>query len=157
MLRLRAEIVMVVWSAHWQVWCLAMDGEGRRQWAMRVDDGGYMEGCDYVEGCGCRIWTEFPLAEFAEILSRSRKVVKFCIYSINYVGIFKPSWYTWLSTHNYYCECNLKVEGSIPVGALFLILYNNNNSDKLLVLLDSLHLEIPTGFLPLNASYNIFL
>ena len=126
---------MVVWSMHWQTWCLAMDGEGRRWWAMHVDDGGY------VEGCGCRIWTGFPLSEFAEILSRSRKAVKFCIYSINYVGIFKPLWYTWLSTHNYYCEHDLKVEGSIPVGALFYILYNNNNSDKLLVLLDSLYSE----------------
>ena len=107
---------------------------------MHVDDGGY------VEGCGCRIWTEFPLVEFAEILFR--KAVKFCIYSINYVGIVKPLWYTWLSTHCYYCECNLKVEGSIPVGALFFILYNNNNnSDKLLVLLDYLYLKIPTGFL----------
>ena len=98
---------MVVWSTRWQAWCLAMDGEGRRQWAMHVNDGGY------VEGCGCRIWTEVPLTQFAEILSRSRKAAKFCIYSINYVGIFKPSWYTWFSTQNYYCECNLKVEGSI--------------------------------------------
>ena len=88
-----------------------MDGEGRRRRATHVDDGGYME------GCGCRIGTEFPLAEFAEILSR--KAFKFCIYSINYVGVVKPSWYTWLSTHYYYCKCNLKVEGSIPVGALF--------------------------------------
>ena len=111
-LRLCAEIVVVVWSARWQAWCLAMDGEGRRWWATRVDDGGYME------GCGFRIWTEFPLAEFAEILSG--KAVKFCIYSINYVDIVKPSWYTWLSTHDYYFECNLKVEGSIPAGALFL-------------------------------------
>ena len=103
---------MVVWSARWRAWCLVMDGEGRRRRATCVDDGGY------VEGCGSRIWTEFPLAEFAEILSR--KAVKFCIYSINYVGIVKPLWYTWLSTHCYYCECNLKVEGSIPVGALFL-------------------------------------
>ena len=29
-----------------------------------ADDGGY------VEGCGLRIWTEFPLAEIADILSR---------------------------------------------------------------------------------------
>ena len=41
-----------------------MDDEGRKQWAMHVDDGGYME------GCGFRIWTEFPLAEIADILSR---------------------------------------------------------------------------------------
>ena len=111
-LRLHAEIIVVVWSMCWWVWCLAMDGEGRRWRAMRMDDGGY------VEGCGFRIWTEFPLMEFAEILSR--KAVKFCIYSINYVGILKPLWYTCLSTHNYYCECNLKVEGSILVGAHFL-------------------------------------
>ena len=128
-LRLHAEIIVVVWSMCWWVWCLAMDGEGRRWRAMRMDDGGY------VEGCGFRIWTEFPLMEFAEILSR--KAVKFCIYSINYVGILKPLWYTCLSTHDYYCECNLKVEGSIPVGAHFFTLYSNNNSDKLLVLLDS--------------------
>jgi hypothetical protein len=31
--------------------------------------------------------------------------------------------------------------------ALFFILYNNNNSDKLLVLLGSLYSEIPTGLL----------
>ena len=130
---------MVVWSVHWQAWCLLMDGEGRRRQVMHVNDGGY------VEGCGFRICTEFPLMEFAEILSR--KVVKFCIYSINYVAIVKPLWYTWLSTHDYYCECNLKVEGSIPVAVLFYILYNNNNSDTLLVLLDSLYSEIPTGFL----------
>ena len=41
-----------------------MDGEGRQRRATRVDDGGY------VEGCGFRIWTEFPLAEIADILSR---------------------------------------------------------------------------------------
>ena len=31
---------------------------------MCVDNGGY------VEGCGFRIWTEFSLAEIADILSR---------------------------------------------------------------------------------------
>ena len=31
---------------------------------MRVDDGGY------VEGCELRIWTEFPHVEIADILSR---------------------------------------------------------------------------------------
>ena len=41
-----------------------MDGEGRQWRATRVDDGGY------VEGCGFRIWSEFPLAEIADILSR---------------------------------------------------------------------------------------
>ena len=41
-----------------------MDDEGRKQWAMHVDDGGY------VEGSGFRIWTEFPLVEIADILSR---------------------------------------------------------------------------------------
>ena len=56
---------------------MAMDGEGRRRGVTCVDDGGY------VEGCGFKIWTEFPLAEFAEILSR--KAVRFCIYSIKYV------------------------------------------------------------------------
>ena len=45
-------------------WCLSMDGEGRKRQATHVDDGGY------VEGCGFRIWTEFPLAEIADILSR---------------------------------------------------------------------------------------
>ena len=40
-----AEDVVAVWSTHWRAWCLAMDGEGRRQWAAHVDDGGYMEGC----------------------------------------------------------------------------------------------------------------
>ena len=136
-LHLHAEVVVAVWSARWQAWCLAMDDEGRRWRATHVDDGGYME------GCGFRIWTEFPLLEFAEILSR--KGVKFCIYSIKYIGILKPLWYTWLRTHHYYCKCSLKVEGSIPAGALFVTLYNNNNSDKLLVLLGSLYSEIPTG------------
>ena len=42
-LRLRAEVVVAVWSARWQAWCLAMDGESRSGRAMRVDDGGYME------------------------------------------------------------------------------------------------------------------
>ena len=47
-----------------RAWCLSMDGEGRQRQATRVDDGGY------VEGCGFRIWSEFPLAEIADILSR---------------------------------------------------------------------------------------
>ena len=47
-----------------RTWCLSMDGEGRQQQATCVDDGGY------VEGCGFRIWSEFPLAEIADILSR---------------------------------------------------------------------------------------
>ena len=56
-LRLRAEIVVVVWSVHWQAWCLAMDGEGRRQQATHLDDGGYVEGCgfrdlDRIPTCG---------------------------------------------------------------------------------------------------------
>ena len=42
-LRLCAEVVMAVWSARWQAWCLAMDGESRSRQAMCVDDGGYME------------------------------------------------------------------------------------------------------------------
>ena len=41
-----------------------MDGKGWKRRVMCVDDGGY------VEGCGLRIWTEFPLAEIADILSR---------------------------------------------------------------------------------------
>ena len=102
---------MAVWSMCWWAWCLAMDGEGRRQWAMHVDDGGY------VEGCGFRIWTEFPLTEFAEILFG--KAVKFRIYSIMYIDIIKPLWYTWLSTHHHHCKCNLEVECSIPPGVLF--------------------------------------
>ena len=106
-------------------WMVRAGAGGQRVWMLVVP----------WNGCGIRIWTEFPLTEFAEILSR--KAVKFCIYSINYVGILKPLWYTCLSTHDYYCECNLKVEGSIPVGAHFFTLYSNNNSDKLLVLLDS--------------------
>ena len=63
-LRLHAEVVVAVWSMRWQAWCLAMDGESRSGWATRVDDGGY------VESCGIRIWTEFPLTEIANILSR---------------------------------------------------------------------------------------
>ena len=43
---------------------MSMDGKGRKRQATHVDDGGY------VEGCGIRIWTEFPLAEIADILSR---------------------------------------------------------------------------------------
>ena len=116
---LHAEVVVAVWSACWQAWCLAMDGEGRRQWATHMDDGGYME------GYGFRIWTEFPLLEFAKILSR--KAVKFCIYSIKYGGIVKPLWYTWLSIHHYYCKCSLKVVlGNsywIPTGLLLDSLY----------------------------------
>ena len=83
---------MAVWSMHWWVWCLEMDGEGRIWQVTHVDDGGYME------GCGFRIWTEFPLVKSAEILSM--KAFKFCICSISYVSIIKPSWYTWLSTHD---------------------------------------------------------
>ena len=41
-----------------------MDGKGRKWQATCVDDGGY------VEGCGFRIWSEFPLMEIADILSR---------------------------------------------------------------------------------------
>ena len=62
-LRLHAGVVKALWSMCWRVWCLLMDGEGWKWWAMCVDDGGY------VEGCGLRIWTEFPLAEIADILS----------------------------------------------------------------------------------------
>ena len=72
-------------------WMVRAGAGGRRMWMMVVT----------WKGCGIRIWTEFPLVEFAEILSR--KAVKSCIYSIKYVGIVKPSWYTWLSTHSYYC------------------------------------------------------
>ena len=61
---LHAGVVKALRSMRWQAWCLSMDDEGRKQWAMHVDDGGYME------GCGFRIWTEFPLAEIANILSR---------------------------------------------------------------------------------------
>ena len=52
-------------------------------------------------------------------------------------------WYRWFSTHVCYCDCAYEVERSILDAALFFILYNNNNSDKL----DSLYLEIPTGLL----------
>ena len=57
--------------------------------------------------------------------------------------MLKPSWSSWLSTHVQYCGCAPKVKSSILDAALFFILYNNNNSDKL----DSLYLEIPTGLL----------
>ena len=63
-LRMRAGVVEAFRSARWRAWCLSMDGEGRQRRATRVDDGGY------VEGCGFRIWSEFPLAEIADILSR---------------------------------------------------------------------------------------
>ena len=59
-----AGVVEALRSVRWWVWCLLMDGEGWKWQATRVDDGGY------VEGCGFRIWSEFPLAEIADILSR---------------------------------------------------------------------------------------
>ena len=43
----------------------------------------------------------------------------------------------------HYCDFVHEVKSSILNLVLFLILYNNNNSDKL----DSLYLEIPTGLL----------
>ena len=52
-------------------------------------------------------------------------------------------WYRWFSTHVLYCKCAHEVQSSILDAALFFILYNNNNSDKL----DSLYLEIPTRLL----------
>ena len=52
-------------------------------------------------------------------------------------------WYKWFSARVHYCGCVHKVKSSILDVALFFILYNNNNSDKL----DSLYLEIPTGLL----------
>ena len=52
-------------------------------------------------------------------------------------------WFRWFSTHVYYCDYAHEVVSSILDAALFLILYNNHNSDKL----DSLYLEIPTGLL----------
>ena len=52
-------------------------------------------------------------------------------------------WYKWFSAPVHYCGCVHKVKSSILDVALFYILYNNNNSDKL----DSLYLEIPTGLL----------
>ena len=61
---LRAGVVEVLRSTRWWAWCLSMDGEGWKGQATCVDDGGYME------GFGLRIWTEFPLAEIADILSR---------------------------------------------------------------------------------------
>ena len=57
--------------------------------------------------------------------------------------MLKPSWSSWLSTHVQYCGCAPKVKSSILDAALFFILYNNNNSDKL----DPLYSEIPTGLL----------
>ena len=47
-LRLHAEVVVAVWSAHWQAWCLATDGESRSGRVTRVDDGG----CGKVVGLG---------------------------------------------------------------------------------------------------------
>ena len=57
--------------------------------------------------------------------------------------MLKPLWSSWLSTDVQYCGCAPKVKSSILDAALFLILYNNNNSDKL----DPLYSEIPTGLL----------
>ena len=52
---------------------------------------GLLMGGGYVEGCGLRVWAEFPLAEFACI--SYRKVVigwyigyKICTYDKSYVG-----------------------------------------------------------------------
>ena len=59
------------------------------------------------------------------------------------VSIIKALWSSWLSTHRQYCGCACKDKSSILDVALFQILYNNNNSDKL----DPLYLEIPTGLL----------
>ena len=56
-------------------------------------------------------------------------------------------WYKWFSARVHYCGCVHKVKSSILDVALFFILYNNNNSDKL----DSLYLEIPTGLLVLDS------
>ena len=42
-LRLRAEVVVAMWSVPWRTWCLAMDGESRSGQVTRVDDGGYLE------------------------------------------------------------------------------------------------------------------
>ena len=136
-LHLHAGVVEALWSVCWWVWCLLMDGEGRKQWVMCVDDGGYME------GCGFRIWTEFPLTKFADILSR--KVVRLCIYNMKYLGRGKALWSTWLNTLHY-CQYDPEVECSIPAGVFFHILYINNNSDKLLVLPEVL--VMPHIFLP---------
>ena len=61
--------------------------------------------------------------------------------------MLKPSWCSWLSTHVQYCGCAPKIKSSILDAALFFILYNNNNSDKL----DPLYSEIPTGLLVLDS------
>ena len=76
-----------------------------------MDDGGY------VEGCGFRIWTEFPLAEIADILSR-KEVTTVGTEGIIYLCMLKPSWSTWLSTHVQYCGCAHKVKSSIINAAL---------------------------------------
>jgi len=51
----------------------------------------------------------------------------------------------------YSCNCAHEVKSSILDVALLLLLYNNNNSDKL----DSLYLEIPTGLLVLDSTIPI--
>ena len=73
------------------------------------------------------------------------------MYSTIYICIVKPLWSTWLSTHCCCLGCTHKVECSIPDVALFLyyiITIIVTNYWSLVILLDSLYLEIPTGFLP---------
>ena len=100
-----------------------------------VDGGGYME------GCGSRVQTEFPLTECAEILFR--KVVIGWYVGHKNCTVVKPTWCNWLSTSVFYCHCAHEVKSLILDAALFYILYNNNNSDKL----DPSYWKIPTGLL----------
>ena len=73
------------------------------------------------------------------------------MYSTIYIYIVKPLWSTWLNTH---CCCygsTPKVECSILDVALFFKYYIIKiivtNYWSLVILLDSLYLEIPTGLL----------
>ena len=61
-------VVVALQSWCWWVWCLAMSGEGNKPWVTCVDV--LLIGGGYVEGCGSRVWAEFPLTEFAGILFR---------------------------------------------------------------------------------------
>ena len=59
---------MALQSPCWWAWCLAMGGEGSQQWETCINV--LLMGGGYMEGCGLRVWAEFPLMEFASILFR---------------------------------------------------------------------------------------
>ena len=124
-------VVVALWSCCWWAWCLVMGSEGSKQLIVVV--------MWKVVGQGLgRILTHRICRH---LFQEGGSMVS--TQGIKYLCILKLLWSSWLSAHVQNCGCVHEVKSSNLHGALFYILYNNNNSDKL----DPLYLEIPTRLL----------